>query len=82
MTSKSRPSFQGSALPRALLSLFVLLVILSGLFLAYALSVYEEPPVEPGLGVARERSLFPPVPSRCVSAAPRPCCSAMARHSG
>jgi L-ascorbate metabolism protein UlaG (beta-lactamase superfamily) len=47
MKSKSRPSFQGSALPRALLNLFVLAVVVSGLFLAYAFSAYEEPPVDP-----------------------------------
>ena len=47
MKSKSRPSLSGSALSRALLVLFVLLVLLSGLFLAYALAVYEDPPVDP-----------------------------------
>jgi len=59
MKSKSRPSLQGSALPRVLLYLFVLLVILSGLFLAYALSVYEEPPVDPTWALPASESIPP-----------------------
>jgi L-ascorbate metabolism protein UlaG (beta-lactamase superfamily) len=59
MRSKSRPSFQGSALLRALLYLLVLSVILSGLFLVYALSVYEEPPVDPQWAV-RGSDQIPP----------------------
>jgi L-ascorbate metabolism protein UlaG (beta-lactamase superfamily) len=57
MRSKSRPSFQGSALPRALLSLFVLLFIVSGLFLAYAFSVYEEPPVDPAWALPGSKTI-------------------------
>ena len=47
MRSKSRPSLPGSTLTRGLLYLFVPLFILAGLFMAYAFSVYEEPPVDP-----------------------------------
>lgn len=47
MNSKSPPSLAGSALPRVLLFTLLVLVVLLGLFLVYALSVYEEPPVDP-----------------------------------
>jgi L-ascorbate metabolism protein UlaG (beta-lactamase superfamily) len=46
-------------LPRALWRLFVLVIILSGLFLAYALSVYEEPPVDPGWAVSGSEHIPP-----------------------
>jgi L-ascorbate metabolism protein UlaG (beta-lactamase superfamily) len=59
MRSKSQLSFQGSALLRILLYLLVLFVILSGLFLTYALSVYEEPPVDPQWAV-RGSDRIPP----------------------
>ncbi len=47
MKSKSRPSLPGSTLLRTLLYVFVLFALLAGMFLAYAFSVYEEPPVDP-----------------------------------
>jgi len=59
MTSKSRRSFQGRALPRTLFYLCVLLLILSALFLAYALSVYEEPPVDPDWAVSGSDQIPP-----------------------
>ncbi len=46
-------------LPRALWYLFVLFVLLSGLFLAYALSVYEDPPVDPGWAVSGSEHIPP-----------------------
>ena len=44
---RSNASSSGSALLRALGYGFLLLVLLSGLLLAYALTVYEKPPVDP-----------------------------------
>ena len=51
MKSKSPPRSSGSALPRALLTVFIALLVVSGLLLAYGLLVYDEPPVEPGWAV-------------------------------
>lgn len=59
MRSKSQLSFQGSALLRILLYLLGLFLILSGLFLTYVLSVYEEPPVDPQWAV-RGSDRIPP----------------------
>jgi L-ascorbate metabolism protein UlaG (beta-lactamase superfamily) len=59
MKSKSPPSLSGSALPRALLFALTVLVIVSGLFLAYALLVYEEPPVDPGWSVSGATQIPP-----------------------
>jgi L-ascorbate metabolism protein UlaG (beta-lactamase superfamily) len=53
MKLKSPRSLSGSALPRALL----LILVLVGLFLVYALSVYEEPPVDPQWAVGGSESI-------------------------
>jgi L-ascorbate metabolism protein UlaG (beta-lactamase superfamily) len=59
MRLKSRLSIKGGAPVRALLYGLVLVVILSGLFLAYALSVYEEPPVDPDWAVRGSEHIPP-----------------------
>jgi len=57
MRLKNRPNFQGSALPRTLLYLFLFAAVVSSLFLVYALSVYEEPPVDPSWALPASESI-------------------------
>jgi L-ascorbate metabolism protein UlaG (beta-lactamase superfamily) len=59
MKSKSPPSSSGSALPRVLAFTFVIAALLLGLFLLYALSVYEEPPVEPDWAIRGSEQIPP-----------------------
>ena len=59
MKSKSLLSSSGSALPRVLAFTFVIAAVLLGLFLLYALSVYEEPPVEPGWAIRGSEQIPP-----------------------
>jgi L-ascorbate metabolism protein UlaG (beta-lactamase superfamily) len=59
MKSKSLPSSSGSALPRALLFTCLIPVALLGLLLVYALSVYEEVPVDPGWAIGASEQIPP-----------------------
>jgi len=59
MKSKSPPSSSGKALPRALLLTFLVLFSLLSLFLAYALLVYDEVPVDPGWAIEASEQIPP-----------------------